>query len=52
MDNKFKKNKYKPTSNERFLTLKHLEDNELIKNYYLIKRIHLSNAVQKKICFI
>jgi len=46
MDNKFKKNKY--TSNEGFLTLKHLEDNELIKNYYLIKRIRSSNAVGKK----
>ena len=46
MDNKFKKNKY--VSNEGFFTLKHLEDNRLIKNYYLIKRIHLSNAVQKK----
>lgn len=46
MDNKFKKDKY--TSNGGFLTLKHLEDNELIKNYYLIKRIHLSNAVRKK----
>ena len=46
MDMKFKKDKY--VSNEGFLTLKHLEDNGLIKNYYLIKRIKLGNAVHKK----
>ena len=46
MDNKFKQ--HKDTSNGGFLSLKHLEDNDLIKNYYLIKRIHLSNVVRKK----
>ena len=46
MDYKFKKSKY--VSNEGFFTLKHLEDNGLIKNYYLIKRIHKNNAVRKK----
>ena len=46
MDMKFKKDKY--VSNEGFLSLKHLEDNGLIKNYYLIKRIKLGNAVHKK----
>ena len=46
MDIKFKKSKY--VSNEGFFTLKHLEDNGLIKNYYLIKRIKMSNAKVKK----
>ncbi len=46
MDNKFKKSKY--VSNEGFFTLKHLEDNGLIKNYYLIKRIIIHNTVKKK----
>ena len=46
MDIKFKKNKY--VSNEGFFTLKHLEDNVLIKNYYLIKRIRMNNANLKK----
>ena len=46
MDNKFKKGKY--VSNEGFFTLKHLEDNGLIKNYYLIKRIRMDNANRKK----
>ena len=46
MDYKYKKNKY--VSNESFFTLKHLEDNRLIKNYYLIKRINLHNAITKK----
>ena len=46
MDMKFKKDKY--VSNEGFLTLKHLEDNGLIKNYYLIKRIRMNNANLKK----
>ena len=46
MDYKHRKNKY--VSNEGFFTLKHLEDNGLIKNYYLIKRINLNNAVTKK----
>jgi predicted O-methyltransferase YrrM len=43
---KFKKDKY--VSNEGFFTLKHLEDNEILKNYYLIKRISKSNAINKK----
>ena len=46
MDNKFKKSK--SVSNEGFLTLKQLEDNGLIKNYYLIKRIRVGNANLKK----
>ena len=46
MDIKFKKSKY--VSNEGFFTLKHLEDNGLIKNYYLIKRIRMKNANLKK----
>ena len=46
MDIKFKKSKY--VSNEGFFTLKHLEDNGLIKNYYLIKRIRMNNANLKK----
>ena len=46
MDNKFKK--HKAVSNEGFFTLKHLEDNGLIKNYYLIKRIRMENANHKK----
>lgn len=46
MDNKFKKDKY--VSNEGFFTLKHLEDNGLIKNYYVIKRIIVDNANYKK----
>ena len=46
IDEKLKKNKY--TSSEGFITLKHLEDNGLIKNYYLIKRIRVKNANLKK----
>jgi len=46
MDDNFKKNKY--VSNEGFLTLQHLEKNNLIKNYYIIKRINKKNAYQKK----
>ena len=46
MDIKFKKSKY--LSNEGFITLKHLEDNGLIKNYYLNKRVRLKNANLKK----
>tara|TARA_B100000579_G_scaffold424941_1_gene430030 strand:+ start:732 stop:1556 length:825 start_codon:yes stop_codon:yes gene_type:complete len=46
MDSKFPKGKY--VSNEGFFTLKHLEDNGLIKNYYLIKRIRINNLTQKK----
>ena len=46
LDYKFKKNKY--VSNEGFFTLKHLEDNGLIKNYYLIKRVSPVNAFTKK----
>ena len=46
MDIKFKKSKY--VSNEGYFTLKHLEDNGLIKNYYLIKRIRMRNANLKK----
>lgn len=46
MDINFKKNKY--VSNDGFFTLKHLEDNEILKNYYLIKRIIKSNAIYKK----
>ena len=46
MDIKFKKNKF--VSNEGFFTLKKLEDNEILKNYYLIKRIRKSNAINKK----
>jgi hypothetical protein len=46
MDINFKKNKY--VSNEGFFTLKYLEDNQILKNYYLIKRIRKSNANKKK----
>jgi len=46
MDSKFTKIKY--VSNEGFFTLKHLEDNGLIKNYYLIKRIIIHNTINKK----
>tara|TARA_Y100000768_G_scaffold211974_1_gene159694 strand:+ start:387 stop:1217 length:831 start_codon:yes stop_codon:yes gene_type:complete len=46
MDEKFEKGKY--ISNEGFFTLKHLEDNGLIKSYYLIKRITKNNATLKK----
>jgi predicted O-methyltransferase YrrM len=46
MDNKYKKGKY--VSNEGFFTLKHLEDNGLIKNYYLIKRVKKIKRVRKK----
>jgi len=46
MDNKFKKSK--KISNEGFFTLKYLEDNGLIKNYYLIKRIIIHNTIKKK----
>ena len=46
MNNKFKKGKY--VSCEGFLTLKHLEDSGLTKNYYLIKRIRITNATNKK----
>jgi predicted O-methyltransferase YrrM len=46
MNIKFKKDKY--VSNEGFFTLKHLEDNEILKNYYLIKRIRKLNAINKK----
>ena len=40
--------KYRLVSNEGYLTLKHLEDNGIIKNYYLIKSIHKNNAFRKK----
>ena len=46
MDTKFKKSKY--ISNESFLTLKHFENNKMLKNYYLIKRIIKSNLFEKK----
>ena len=46
MDIKFRKTKY--TSNEGFLTLKHFEDNKILKNYFLIKRIVKSNFFEKK----
>ena len=46
IDIKFKKDKL--VSNEGFFTLKYLEDNGLIKNYYLIKRISMGNANLKK----
>ena len=46
MDSKFTKVKY--VSNEGFFTLKHLEDNGLIKNYYFIKRIIIRNSIYKK----
>jgi hypothetical protein len=46
MNVKFKKDKF--VSNEGFFTLKHLEDNQILKNYYLIKRIRKSNAINKK----
>ena len=46
MDNLLKNHKY--VSNNGFFTLKHLEDNGLIKNYYLIKRIRIKNAIYKK----
>tara|TARA_B100000965_G_C19565284_1_gene746552 strand:+ start:284 stop:1117 length:834 start_codon:yes stop_codon:yes gene_type:complete len=46
MDLQYKKNKY--VSNEGFLTLNHLENNDVIKNYYLIKRINRRNFYDKK----
>lgn len=46
MNNKFKKTDY--VSSDGFFALKHLEDNGVIKNYYLIKRIKLKNAIYKK----
>jgi hypothetical protein len=46
MDNNFKKDKY--VSNEGFFTLKYCEENGLIKNYYLIKRIRMENTNNKK----
>jgi predicted O-methyltransferase YrrM len=46
MDSNFLGSKY--VSNEAFFTLKHLENNGLIKNYYIIKRIRKDNAVLKK----
>ncbi len=46
MDKNFRKGKY--VSNEGFNTLKYLEYNEIIKNYYLIKRVRLTNAFHKK----
>lgn len=46
MNTKFKKSKY--ISNESFLTLKHFENNKILKNYYLIKRIIKSNFFEKK----
>ena len=46
IDNKFKNTNY--VSGEGFLTLKHLEEKGLIKNYYLIKRIRTKNAIYKK----
>ena len=46
MESKFLKGKY--VSNEGFFTLKHIEDHGLIRNYYLIKRIRIDNAITKK----
>jgi predicted O-methyltransferase YrrM len=46
MDIKFEKNKY--VSNDGFLTLKHLDDNKILKNEYLIKRISKTNSITKK----
>ena len=46
MESKFLKSKY--VSNEGFFTLKHIEDHGLIRNYYLIKRIRIDNAITKK----
>jgi predicted O-methyltransferase YrrM len=46
MDIKFEKNKY--VSNEGFLTLKYLDDNKILKNEYLIKRISKTNSITKK----
>ena len=46
MDNNFKNSDY--VSSDGFFTLKHLEENGIIKNYYLIKRIRVKNAIYKK----
>ena len=46
LNENFKKTKY--VSNESFKTLKKLENQEIIKNYFLIKRITMSNSVVKK----
>ena len=46
IDDKSQLNTY--ISNESFLTLKHLEDNGIVKNLYLIKRIKISNSFKKK----
>ena len=46
MDIKFKASKY--VSSEGFFTLKHLQDNGLVKNFCLIKRIRKNNANLKK----
>lgn len=46
IDDKSQLNTY--ISNESFLTLKHLEDNGVVKNYFLIKRIKISNSLKKK----
>jgi len=42
----FKKTKY--VSNEGYLTLRHLEKNNILNNYYLIKRIRKKNSQIKK----
>ena len=46
MDNKFENSDY--VSSDGFYTLKHLEDKGIIRNYYLIKRIRVKNAIYKK----
>ena len=46
MDMKFKTSKY--VSNEGFLTLKHFANNNILNNFYLIKRIHKLNYYNKK----
>lgn len=46
MDNNSKNSDY--VSSDGFFTLKHLEENGIIKNYYLIKRIRVKNAIYKK----
>jgi len=46
MDINFKNNKY--VSNEGFFTLKQLENNGILKNYFLIKRISKANSHLKK----
>ena len=46
IDHKFQKNAY--VSKDSFITLQHLEDNGIVKNFFLIKRIKISNSLNKK----